>query len=186
MDFIGEKGPTSKLHLVLLDLLVLGLQVLNLGILLTMRKAKEASEPATSAARTAPSQTLDFEERGQHQSDHRPVDIELQDLNPSAAQGETSYDDADNERERDSLLATATPTSDAHLFDAFNSGEIVIGDLNIAAIVRDQFLNYRTPVMSEAGTTATGAGAGTRLSSASFTGTNLGFRFRMGNRIWGI
>lgn len=184
MDFIGQKGPSSKIHLVLLDMLVMVLQLVNLGIMLTRRKAKAASEvtSATAVALQAPTQTLDMEERGLHQSDHQAVDIELQDLNSSGVQEEPTANVADEdegEREREALLSSARPLSDAHLFDAFNSGEIMIADLNLAAMIKDQFINYRNPA-------AESRPAGTGLTSASFTGSNLGFRLRVGNRIWGL
>ena len=105
MDFIGQKGPISKTHLLVLDLLVLLLQLVNLGVVAVKKKASAAAEApvhsTSTTTRTAGTrgepvggdqQTLDDEERGQLRSDHQPVDIELQDLNPStgAAANNTS------------------------------------------------------------------------------------------------
>lgn len=186
MDFIGQKGPSSKLHLVLLDFLVLGLQLVNLGILLVRHKAKEASGTATASASAtaapAPTQTLDFEERGQLSSDHQAVDIELQNLNSAGREEATVEESPVNEREREALLASSTAprSSDSHIFDAFNSGEIMIADLNLPTMIVEQFLNYRHPLPQIDQPVTPG------MATASFTGTGLGFRMRIGNRIWGI
>jgi len=189
MDFIGQKGPSSKLHLVFLDFLVLGLQLVNLGVLLIRQKAKEASESptATPACTTtpvtaAPAQTLEFEERGQHSSDHQPVDIELQNMNTNGRGEPTNEETSSSERERETLLASSTSSraSDSHIFDAFNSGEIMIADLNLPAMIVGQFLDYRHP-LPQAGNPVTSG-----MAAASFTRTGTGFRIRVGNRIWGV
>ncbi|GAB7351308.1 hypothetical protein MBLNU459_g1723t1 [Dothideomycetes sp. NU459] len=184
MDFVGQKGPTSKIHLILLDLLVLGLQLAQLTAHVTRLKVKKqpsASSTAAPATPATPAQDHDFEERGLHRSDHEPVDIELQNLNPAGRQAEPASvetaRDANNERE--ALLAADTaPRSDAHIFDAFNSGEIMIADLDIPNIVRSQLLEYRNAPRE---TSDPGASISDRL-----TASGLGFRIRIGNRILGV
>lgn len=185
MDFIGQKAPTSKLHLILLDFLIVLLQLVALGALLTRIKAKKHATLSPLPA-VAPPQDLDHEERGLHASDHDPVDIELQTLNPSTGQDSstsapTPDQDESLESERDALLASTTqPPSDAHIFDAFNSGEIVILDLNLVRLVHMQMLEYQNP--SPEGTTI--------QPSPSLSGTlsrrPLNFRLRIGNRILGV
>jgi len=197
MDFIGQKGPTSKLHLLCLDVLVLLLQVLHIGILTVKKKAKAASEgPAatTSAPRAAPvapsQQNLDFEERGQLRSEHQQVDIELQELNPDGATArqpasreiEGPDDDVGGEEGQRLLQTTRNPRSDRHIFDAFNSGEIMVADFNLYNILKEQFMLSRETV--ENAQSAGGSTSG--ISSASFAGTGLNFRIRIGNRILGV
>ncbi|GAB7343433.1 hypothetical protein MBLNU457_1460t1 [Dothideomycetes sp. NU457] len=200
MDFIGQKGPTSKIHLLCLDVLVLILQLVHIGILSVKKKAKAAADgPATAASTTpaipaAPSlQNLDFEERGQLRSDHQQVDIELQELNPDstlarraapqvADEAEGADEDGEGEERQRLLQTTETPRSDRHIFDAFNSGEIMVADLNLYNIVREQFMLTRQTVEA----TQSGDSSTSGISSAGFTGTGLNFRFRIGNRIWGV
>lgn len=203
MDFIGQKGPTSKIHLILLDLLVLGLQLVHLTAHITRLKVKKLASvstatpatPATPAADAQPTQDLDFEERGLHRSDHEPVDIELQNLNPAGRQVESpsrdTTNDANNRRgasseeqeplleEREALLSADTaPQTDAHIFDAFNSGEIMIADLNILHVVRSQFVEFQNAPRDTANT-------GTSLSER-LAASGLGFRLRVGNRVLSV
>ena len=198
MDFIGQKGPTSKLHLLCLDVLVLLLQVLHIGILTVKKKARAAAESptttTTSAPRTVPTapsqQNLDFEERGQLRSDHQQVDIELQELNSDGAtarqhisrEPDGPEEDTGGEERQRLLQTTETPRSDRHIFDAFNSGEIMVADLNLYKIMKEQFMLSREAV--ENAQSASGSTSGS--SSASFAGTGLNFRIRIGNRILGV
>jgi len=207
MDLIGQQGPSAKLHLVILDLLVLGLQLVNLGILLLKRRAKAAaSTPDASATpgadgassgapAPASTQTLEDEERGQLRSEHEELDIELQDLNlgssttPAAAQRDVARDamdeyqgDETSSREQDTLLSSTERRTDSSLFDAFNTGEIVVADLNIARLVVEQSTNYllrRQSSMVDTGQTT---------ASAVYTAGSggLGYRFRIGNRTFAV
>jgi len=203
MDFIGQKGPTSKIHLLALDLLVLFLQIVHMGVMVVKRKAKAAAEstPTTANAAntdapstTAPQQTVDFEERGQLRSDHQEVDIELQDLNPDStavhrpsepAGARDEREEADQgERER-LLAATDAPRSDRHIFDAFNSGEIMVADLNLANVVREQLILSREAAEA-ARAAASGASTAQGIAGASFSGSGLNLRIRVGNRTFGL
>lgn len=209
MDFIGQKGPSSKTHLVFLDLLILGLQIVCLGIQSVKRKAKDAAaetgvgsrtgnalnvtgsqSSVTGLAAAATTQTLDFEERGLHGSDHQAVDIELQNLNPEGARVESTssipraeQDEDEDDQERESLLAAHTaPRSDSHLFDAFNSGEVIIADLDLQRVAREQFIVDS----QQSASTQDGRSTAANAFTASFSGTGLNFRMRIGNRILGI
>lgn len=179
MDFIGQKGPTSKLHLALLDVLVLVLQIITLAVFVARQKAKEASMDTAATSSAGLTQTHDFEERGQHQADHDPADIELQSLNPSGGQTDVGTgNDTEGQSERDRLLDTTMPPSDAHIFDAFNSGQIIIADLNLIETIRTQFFKYyHGPHESTAGD----ADFAARVARAG-----LSFRVRIGNRILGV
>ena len=151
MDFIGQKGPSGKVHLVVLDLLVLGLQVMHMAAGMARRKLRDApkatpagavsetSQSTTSAEQTDASQQqdLDSEERGVHRADYgADTDIEMQPLNPS---GTTTVDPTSSSSSSDALLATTTPRTDAHIFDAFNSGQIVLADLDLWKHIKEQW-----------------------------------------------
>lgn len=158
MDFIGQKGPSSKIHLLLLDLFVVFLQLTQLSVLLTVHKLKESS--STSRASTtrpaATRQDLDSEERGVRRSIEQQ-DIEMQNLNSSGTTTtppqETDHPTDPDLSGREALLATTTPgrRTDANIFDAFNSGQIVVADLDIPNTVREQFWLYRAESLADAG-----------------------------------
>lgn len=150
MDFIGQKGPTSKVHLILLDSLVLVLQVVQMSIHLLRDRLKtrlassadkpEVPSPAAAAA-TPSAQSLDDEERGVRRSaeQRRGEDIEMQNLNPGGqtAMSTSNADEEDESSERATLLAQPQH-SDAHVFNAFSNGQIVIADLDVFKSIRDQ------------------------------------------------
>lgn len=139
MDFIGQKGPTSKLLLIVLDVLILALQLTHMSAGMARRRARDASSVATpatvgsnpAAASSAPTpgitQDLEHEERGVHRAD-----IEMQTLNTSGAA-------ASEDSASEPLLANTAPRSDSHIFDAFNGGQIVLGDLEIWKHVKEQW-----------------------------------------------
>ena len=193
MDFIGQKGPASKLHLVVLDVLIVLLQLVALGTHVTQVKVKKQAStlPTTLVALAQPHQDLDHEERGIHRSDHEPVDVELQTLNSSGRQASTgttddvettSVNDPESNNEHDSLLASPDmqPRSDAHIFDAFNSGEIIIADLDIITLLRTQIAEYHNnPSVPLPATPAP------TLSERLARG-GLNFRLRIGDRIAGV
>jgi hypothetical protein len=154
IDLIGQKGPTSKVHLLLLDLVIVVLQVSQLSAQLTRQKLRESVENTNVAVttsrgreyRAAPTQQdLDHEERGV-----RREDVELQALDPGGttadtAPSEDTVDQGTGDSERDTLLSTQPPAphTDAHIFDAFHSGQIVVADLDLTRTIRQQFRAYR-------------------------------------------
>ena len=58
IDFIGQKGPISKLRLLTFDLMILVIQIIMLGVLLEKDNTK-ASIPSESSTSTSP-ETADF------------------------------------------------------------------------------------------------------------------------------
>lgn len=171
MDFIGQNGPTSKIHLLLLDLVISFLQLVQLSAHITRLRLKDTQSipmpSRASRARPAASrQDLDSEERGVRRSDEEQ-DIEMQNLNPSAAiSAATEEHEISGAIERASLLSS--PRTDAHIFDAFNSGQIVLADLNIPQTVTEQFWAYAPAEDMDQG----------RIMRANITGQLL--RWRLG------
>lgn len=131
MDFIGQEGPSSKIHLVLLDLLILTLQVVMFATSTVRKRVKDASKRSiTAQPATIPQQTtqdLDSEERGVRRSEEAQ-DIEMQRLNPSGAAAATETSESSD---REALLASTAYRNDTNIFDAFYSGQIMIADLDI-------------------------------------------------------
>lgn len=155
MDFIGQRGGASRVHLLLLDLLLLGLQLVQVCAKTTKTKLGQAPVQVTTSsgreysAAPAASQDLDSEERGVRRSEERDG-IEMQNLtssgtaeNPAPVDNETETESS----ERDRLLATTAPapqTADYQISDAFNSGQIVLGDFKIFRTVKEQIILSRT------------------------------------------
>lgn len=156
MDFIGQKGPSSKIHLILLDLVVVFLQVTHLSVVVLRQKLKQSPAISVttstggqySAQPASTGQSLDDEERGVRRSaeEQNRDAIEMQTLNP-AGQSSENRENADESAssEREALLAsTSMPLhTDARIFDAFNSGQIVLGDFDLLKTVKEQFLAYQ-------------------------------------------
>lgn len=155
MDFIGQKGPSSKLHLLLLDLLVVFLQTVHLSVLVLRQRLRQSPAIAVttstgsqySAQPASTGQTVEDEERGVRRSaeEQNRGDIEMQTLNPAgdlAAPAEPSNEAPSPEHEA-LLASTSMPEhTDARIFDAFNSGQIVLGDFDLVKTVKEQFLAY--------------------------------------------
>jgi hypothetical protein len=159
MDFIGQKGPSSKFHLILLDCLVLGLQIVHVATNLLRLKVKEKPTLAIPTAgvvvvaeeddvpAVSVGQDLDLEERGVRRSAEMRMqeDVEMSTLNPAgrAVQpGSAADEEVAAGEEREALLAStaALERTDAHIFDAFNSGQIVLADLDLVGTLREIIL----------------------------------------------
>lgn len=191
-DFVGQKGPTSKFMLVLLDIFVLVLQCIMLTVLVEKDRLKEVmknySMPGTAVAITvveqpraevATAQDHDAEERGVIRDDltHMETgDIELQPLNP------TPPSDIDPELafERERLLAEPIPRPEdedenEHAADVFYSGTVVVAELHILNNIRMQWANYGGATESALQTVGFSAGF-----AASTTNRRLGARFQSG------
>lgn len=180
MDFIGQKGPTSKFHLVLLDLFMLALQLVMLPASIQRRKIRDAAEAeGTSRASAAPApasrQDVDSEERGVRRSQEEDG-IEMQNLNPSPRADESTRDTASEERE--SLLAPPRPqpANDLAIIDMFNSGQITLINLDVFQAVKEQAqLMRHPPPFSEVS-----ARAEQRTLRAEIAGRMLRMRFGAG------
>ncbi|KAF2140892.1 uncharacterized protein K452DRAFT_309355 [Aplosporella prunicola CBS 121167] len=137
IDWIGQQGPTSKFHLLLLDLLILALQLVMLSAYLKSYKLKKNKEPTetNTGARTAgaargttaarPRQDVDSEERGILRRSSSLSD--LQDRTPPS--------------ERDELLNDTRSLGSSSLaatLDTLESGQAVVADLYVADTVREQ------------------------------------------------
>ena len=202
MDFIGQKGPSSRIHLILLDLLVLLLQILCFGVSTTRIKAKKsAEEPESSGTSDRPNaaprqeQTLDFEERGQLASEHRPEDIELRDLNPPGPgtgledreEAETigllSSDQSNNEGRLRALDSRPDRSDqDLYILDAFFSGEAVVGSLSPPRIIREQLALAVLAEQAAANSSQTSSGDPGMVPRSGM----FGVRMQVGDRIFRI
>lgn len=183
MDFIGQKGPSNRIVLVLLDLLVVVLQMVHLSAHVARNRlrdpGKSTSSTTTAAAPAAPpsTQDLDSEERGVRRSDDLAAsetrrDIELQPLNPSGTAASTQP--SPQIPSSDSPSDTAfSPSADALIFDAFYSGQIVLGDFDLWRTLTEQFWIYQNASPEARGGTYRAQLAG-RLMGLRLVGGRLG------------
>ncbi|KAF4631270.1 hypothetical protein G7Y89_g6866 [Cudoniella acicularis] len=154
VDLIGQKGPTSKIHLLLLDCLVLGLQCFMLAVHVERERLKTVLTAYTSPGRTrnqpraevTSSQDHDAEERGiMRDAVTNTGDIELQPLasrNDGPSTGQEDTTERDEERAR--LLAEPPPTEhgDEAGLDMFWTGTVIVADFHIMHNLRRQWENY--------------------------------------------
>ncbi len=165
IDLIGQKGPSSKIHLVLLDIVILALQCFMLAVnaekeRLSSILAASASRPAASGsgsgseqprAEIATTQDHDAEERGVMRDEVVANNgaIEMQSLTPRQNEASSSgpREELDEERneERERLLAEPPPrqeNEDDHVLDVFWTGTAVLADFHILYNLKRQYADY--------------------------------------------
>ncbi|KAI0889991.1 DUF1746-domain-containing protein [Annulohypoxylon maeteangense] len=146
-DFIGQKAPSSKFSLLLLDLLIFGLQCVMLTVNMEKERVRKALKPPTlldnsdlSTTTSSSSQDYDAEERGVLRD--APIvdethDIEMQSL------GSGNGGHQHNVEERVGLLRrTTTPTDNLEsLADTLRSGNAVLANFNVRQSLRTAWHN---------------------------------------------
>ncbi|KAM3420342.1 hypothetical protein BST61_g3623 [Cercospora zeina] len=150
MDFIGQRGPSSKMHLLLLDFVLLGLQIVHLSASTLRRRLRSAIETGSAVVAVDPAagtiQTVEDEERGVRRSaeQNRGADIEMQNLTAAGTSTVTTVPTpSDEERERLLASFTSARRTEAHIFDAFNSGQMVVADLDLGRTMKEQMVLMR-------------------------------------------
>jgi hypothetical protein len=153
IDLIGQKGPTSKLHLLLLDLLVLALQCLMLAVHVEREKLASSLaaflKPGTDAgiprAQAPSSQDHNSEERGvMRDGVMENGDIEMQPLSSRLDGPSTRSDVARSESELQRTRLLDEPPreqleDDDSPLDLFWSGTAVVADFHVLDILRTQW-----------------------------------------------
>lgn len=155
IDLIGQKGPTSKIHLVLLDILVLVLQCLMLAVhvekerlqaILSALVQGRTANTAQPRAEVVTSQDHDAEERGVVRDDvTNSDDIEFQALPSQRPTVATEPPDEERNEEHERLLAEPRPTQaddDDDSLDMFWSGMAIVTDFHILHNLRRQWNDY--------------------------------------------
>lgn len=188
IDFIGQQGPTPKLHLAALDICVLGLQLVMLSVHVKRRKLRRnlpstpglgTAEEATHAGGSAeaippvtnPDQDADAEERGVL----RRADT------ISVAGGEPD--------EEDELLPSASSEgsssrSSAHrtdLLDALTAGQVVVANLYVVDTLLQEHESYQAFLQTRSSgvVNSSGASPGSGGLVAALPGARFGATIRM-------
>ncbi|KAI1459010.1 DUF1746-domain-containing protein [Annulohypoxylon moriforme] len=138
-DFIGQKAPSSKFSLLLLDLLIFGLQCVMLTVNMEKDRVRKVMKPtavphspatSTTWSGTSLSQDYDAEERGVLRNApavDETHDIEMQSLENG------NGDHQHNVEERTGLLRRTTPPTEnlESLADTLRSGNAVLANFNV-------------------------------------------------------
>lgn len=142
VDFVGQAGPSSRLRLVILDLLILGLQLMGLAASVKRRgwaksKSADTAEDRSGGENAARGSDIprggqdhDAEERGQLRT-------------PPAAS--SSRDVAEHTEES---ASSRTPTRTWAMADLLSSGQTVIAELYIWDTLREQHNAYANRALS--------------------------------------
>ncbi|EFR03633.1 hypothetical protein MGYG_06627 [Nannizzia gypsea CBS 118893] len=166
IDFIGQKGPTSKLQLLAVDLLVVCLQILMVGAILEKEKvsglisSRRTAEPIASS--TVPEQDHDSEEQG---------------LLRSSQNLSSQEDDMENRQVSGVELSSlggdrgVNTASGMHPRDYFHSGEALVMNLNISRTLRQQWHNRTSALV-----TPHASLSGTRVPASTFIRHQLGLQ----------
>ena len=153
IDLIGYKGPTSKLHLLCLDLLVFALQCLMLTVQVELKMVKMIlavvqNNPGSGSgsgpqpgAQVVSAQDHDAEEQGiVREGIQNSGDIEMRALSPRV-DGPSSHDETEPGADHDhqQLLEDSPPDDDAdqdNILGAMWSGSTIIADFHIISTIQ--------------------------------------------------
>ncbi|KAH8815116.1 hypothetical protein F5884DRAFT_771159 [Xylogone sp. PMI_703] len=148
IDLIGQRGPTSKAYLVMMDLLIMALQCFMLAVHVERQRLNTVIVPTASAtaglaalarAGLASNQDHDSEERGvlRDAAVTNSGDVEMRNL--SRSPGSPSHGSEGADEERGQLLDEQDNDDDENPLDLFYSGTSVIGDFHILYTLRSQW-----------------------------------------------
>ncbi|KAK8056253.1 hypothetical protein PG993_001480 [Apiospora rasikravindrae] len=152
VDFVGQRPPTSKLTLLLLDALLLGLQCLMLAVSMERDKVRKIIKPPRSRAtsggtagastRPASNQDHDAEERGVHR------DAPAADQAENGTTGTSTAGDLEGFSEPTEVGGTTPRGAEAsrnsryeELGDFLNSGNATLADFDVRAALRTAWSN---------------------------------------------
>ncbi|RAL02932.1 DSC4 family protein [Aspergillus ibericus CBS 121593] len=139
IDFIGQKAPIPLARLLFLDVLVLGLDLVMLGLI--VERVRIVEERGGAGAGTA----VVVEEEGGSSEDQdrdRDRDHDLEERGEGGDEVREGIEMGDmGDGERTELLADPEEGAgrDAHPMDTFVSGQAVIMDVGLVDLVRDQW-----------------------------------------------
>lgn len=151
IDLIGQKGPTSKIHLLLLDILLLVLQCFMLAVsvekdrlqIILIALSKPGSEHEIPVAELSTAQDYDNEERGFFRNEGiNDDDFELQDLSDTS-QNQVARSILGMEDERTNVQSTSQQAQeDDEILELFWSSMTTVSDFHILYNLRRQWQDY--------------------------------------------
>ncbi|KAI0383889.1 DUF1746-domain-containing protein [Hypomontagnella monticulosa] len=148
-DFIGQKTPTSRFSLLLLDFLIMGLQCVMLTVNMEKERVRKVVRPVipiespegTTGETTTTGQDHDAEERGVLRD--APIVDETNDIEMQPVGLENGSSGQRNREERASLLRrSSAPGGDLEgLVDILRSGNAVLANFNVRQSLRTAWQN---------------------------------------------
>jgi hypothetical protein len=155
LDFIGQHGPSSKLRLLLLDVLILVLQFMALATIHEkneMDAKKTSGESITATVNETNNQDHDAEERGEIRGTSMGSDgIELQDLDVSRV-GSIMQEPGGSSH--------STQNHTFSISDNIASGQAIIGDFFLIDSARRMYRAYEDRRREMRGTDVRGSESG--------------------------
>jgi hypothetical protein len=137
MDFIGQRGPSSKLHLLALDFVIILLQVVHLSAYLARQRLRKEGTSERLLAVFSADQDLEDEERGvRHSVELQELGVRGRHLSDSADSGIASGSNGVSASE-----ALLSMQSDEHLMDVVNCGQAVLADLDLVKTFQEQLMS---------------------------------------------
>lgn len=132
LDFIGQKGPTSLSHLLLLDTIILAVQLVAMAAAMENQALDKAKKAASTLENVEPNtQDHDAEERGEVRGASAMLDSAEQDE-------EEDTTGLQGLAQRKDTLADPFAVS-----DVIASGQAVVADFYIADTMRKQYIGYK-------------------------------------------
>lgn len=219
IDFIGQKAPVSVVRLLVMDLLIMIIDFIMLGLVIERVKTVDVSKglrtdegsSSTSIGGSETEQDHDSEERGVLRRGRIGDDgIELDELGSrTQTHTDTHTHDAttgadDDDNERSNLLADPSEsgpddhhyhhhrmtTKPTHPLDAFVSGELLLMDIGLLNIIRDQWrYSPAAPLSAQRSSTGPSSSSPGRpryvpsAETASFLRERFGLQISMDGRI---
>jgi len=159
VDLIGQKGPTSKIYLVMMDLLVTALQCFMLAVHVERERISAILLPTSSGsqprAAAVTSQNHDAEERGVlRDAGASNGDIEMQEIAVVTVRSSVpdSSITSETDQEREHLLEDPPPRGGVHengnSLDTFYSGTSIVADFHVLHTLRTQWDDYENATAS--------------------------------------
>lgn len=169
IDLIGYKGPTSKLHLVLLDVLVLALQCFMLTVHFEFKMVSAVlgaikRRPAPGAeprVEVVSAQDHDAEEQGIVREGEPIDDIGMMAMAPNIEP--TAHTEAQTAEDGDGAQLLEDPASDGaaqeNMMDVMWSGSVILADFHVLQTIRREWARYRRTSTSGSTLESMGLGA---------------------------
>ncbi|RYP64648.1 hypothetical protein DL769_006597 [Monosporascus sp. CRB-8-3] len=140
IDFIGQKAPTSKLSLLLLDFMILGIQCLMLAVNMEKERIRKVVKPPRVSAATAGS-TETPQTTQDHDSEERGVLRDAPTLDESNDIEMRSLRSDRHDSVGGTSLSTGTGSEYEGLLDALRSGNAILSTFHIRRALRDTWNN---------------------------------------------
>jgi hypothetical protein len=162
IDLIGYKGPTSTLHLLCLDVLVLALQCLMLTVQVESKAVTVVLAAVRSNSASGSQPRVQVVSAQDHNAEEQGViregilnsgDIEMQTLSPRV-DGPSSHEDAETDADHDRARLLESPhqqddPDQDNILGLMWSGSAIIADFHVVSTIQRLWSEYRVSFASD-------------------------------------